>query len=93
MVDRKAVWKNLEDWMGNPFWAEYYNGAPSEKCREFVAMELYYSETEDEEAGEEMDAIEAELEVPDLRWLMAHCGNNPRKKVLHDRIAMPGGAG
>ena len=93
MLDRDEIRKNLEDWMGNPFWAEYYNGAPSEKCREFVAMELYYSETENEEAGEAMDAVEAVLEIPDLRWLMDHCGNNPRKKFLHDRIEALGGAG
>ena len=87
MVDANAVKEGLQEWLENPHWAEYYNGAPSEKCKEFVALEFYYSDTEDEEVAEAMDEIENQLSVEDLRWLMKFCGNNPRKGVLARKIA------
>ena len=45
MIDRDKVRANLAEWLENPSWAEYYGGAPSERCREFIALEFYYSET------------------------------------------------
>ena len=86
MIDRNKVEENLKNWLGNPSWREYYETAPSEKCREFIEMELYYSECGEEEAGEEMDRIEAELKIPDLRHLMNYAGNNPRKGYLARKI-------
>ena len=87
MIDRDAVRENLEDWLKNPFWAEYYNGAPSDRCREFIALEFYCSEYEDEEAAEAMDAMEKTMEIGDLRHLFRYCGNNPRKGILARKIA------
>ena len=78
---------NLSEWLENPFWAAYYWNAPSDLCREFIALEFYYSEYEEEETGEEMDRLEERLGVSDLRYLMNHCGNNPRKGVLARKIA------
>lgn len=64
-----------------------YRDAPSDLCRQFIALHWYYSDCEDEEAGVEMDRIEQEeLDIPDLRWLMKYSGNNPWKKRLQDRI-------
>ena len=85
-MDTQAVRENLEEWLKNPSWAEYYNGAPSDRCREFIALEFYYSEYEEEETAEEMDRIEGELGIDDLRHLMAWCGNNPRKGTLARKI-------
>lgn len=86
MADRDEVRSILEDTLENPYWAAYYHGAPSDRCREFIALEFYYSEYEDEEVGAEMDRIEEKMDAAELRHLLKHCGNNPRKKVLHDRI-------
>ena len=85
MIDWEKVRENLEEVLENPAWMEYYREAPSDKCREFIALEFYYSEYEEEETAEEMDRLEAELDIPDLRHLMAWCGNNPRKGIL-DRM-------
>ena len=85
-MDTRAVKENLREWLKNPSWAEYYNGAPSDRCREFIALEFYYSEYADGETAEEKDRIEEELGIDDLRHLMAWCGNNPRKGKLVRKI-------
>lgn len=45
------------------------------------------SETEDDEAGKAMDAIEKQMNAEELRHLMNYCGNNPRKGILARKIA------
>ena len=87
MMDRQEVRENLEGWLENPSWAAYYEEAPSDKCREFIALEFYYSEYEDGETAEAMDRIEKELGMEDLRHLVKYCGENPRKGILAKRIA------
>ena len=79
--------KNLEEWLENPFWRGYYEQAPSEKCREFIALEFCYSEYEEEETAEAMDRIEENLGIEDLRHLLKYVGHNPRKGYLAKRIA------
>ena len=87
MTGRNDIQENLKEWLENPHWAEYYSSAPAGRCREFIALEFFFSETEDEEAGEEMDRIENEMDAAELRHLLKWCGNNPRKEILARRIA------
>ena len=87
MIDRNEIRENLEEWLQNPSWAEYYNSAPSDRCRQFIALEFYNSEEEDEEVGEAMEAIEEQMNAEELRHLMKYCGNNPRKGILARKIA------
>ena len=86
MTDRKDIQSSLQEWLENPYWAEYYTGAPSDRCREFIALEFYCSDFEDEASAAGMDRIEAEMNIPELRWLLKYCGNHPRRKILQDRI-------
>ena len=81
----------LQEWLENPYWREYYEKAPSEKCREVIALEFVYSELETEEILEELEAAEKELALEDWQYLYRYCGNNPRKKKIHDRIVELGG--
>ena len=78
---------NLDEWLENPFWAEYYYGAPSDRCRLFIALEFRHSDYEDDASARTMDGIEEKMDAAELRYLLKYCGNNPRKKALHDRIA------
>ena len=87
MTDTEKVRENLAEWLKNPSWAEYYGGAPSERCREVIALEFYYSEYEEEEAAEAVDGIEDGMDAEELRYLFSRCGNNPRKGVLARKIA------
>ncbi len=88
LPDRAGAVKTvLDEYLENPYWAEYYRSAPSDRCREFIALEFYFSEYEDEEAGETMDGIEEQMDAEELRYLMKYCGNNPRKGMLARKIA------
>ncbi len=84
---REDVQENLKEWLENPSWAEYYNSAPTDRCREYIALEFRFSETEDEETCEEMDRIENEMDAAELRHLLKWCGNSPGKGRLAGRIA------
>lgn len=77
--------ETLKEWLENPTWRKYYEDAPSEKCREYIALEFRYSDTEDEEIAEEMDALLGMLKAEDLRHLAAYAGNNPERSALMRR--------
>ena len=83
--------KILNEWLENPYWREYYEKAPSGKCREVIALEFLYSELEEDEVLEQLDEAEKELSLEDWRYLYRYCGNNPEKKRIHDRIVELGG--
>ncbi len=76
---------DIREWLENPYWKKYYEEAPSEKCREYIALEFRYSDTEDEEIAEEMDALLETLRAEDLRHLAAYAGNNPERAALLKR--------
>jgi len=82
----KEIQSTLQNWLRNPAWKAYFDEAPSDRCKEFIALEFYYSDTEDEETAQKMDQIEAELNIDDLRHLVKYAGNNPRKAALIHRI-------
>ena len=80
----------LNEWLKNPSWREYYEKAPSEKCREVIGLEFVYSELETEEILEELEAAEKELALEDWQYLYRYA-HGPEKKRIHDRIVELGG--
>ena len=80
----------LNEWLKNPSWREYYEKAPSEKCREVIALEFAYSELETEEILGELEAAEKELALEDWQYLYRYA-HGPEKKRIHDRIVELGG--
>ena len=78
--------KLVQQWLKNPSWREYYEKAPSDKCREVIMLGFVYSDLETEEVLEELEAAEKELGLEDWQYLYRCCGNNPEKKRIHDRI-------
>ena len=75
----------LKEWLENPHWKKYYEEAPSDQCREYIALEFRYSDTEDEDIAEEMDALLETLSAEDLRHLAAYAGNTPQRAALLKR--------
>ena len=69
MIDPAKVKENLRDWLRNPSWHEVYVTAPSERCRRYIAMMFYASETEEEEAFEAMDRMEEGMTKEDLTFM------------------------
>ena len=85
MIDPHLVLDNLAEWIENPYWEDYYKNAPSDHCRDYIAMDFYASETEEDEAFEEMDRILHELDQKDIRYLFDHA-KGPEKAVLANYI-------
>ena len=91
MVDERKITESVESFLENPYWKKYYEDAPSDACRRYIALEFYYSDSDDavdayEEVAEEMDDLEARLSLADWQHLLKYCGNNPRRAVIAERI-------
>ena len=78
--------ENLESWLENPAWREYYETAPSDLCRMVISLEFWESEYETGAADCAIKNLEGDLSAEDWQHLYRYCGNNPRKKYIHDRI-------
>ena len=76
---------DISEWLENPHWKKYYEEAPSDTCRQYIALDFRYSATEDEEVAKEMDALLEKLRAEDLRHLAAYAGNNPQKAAFLKR--------
>ena len=80
----------VQEWLKNPSWREYFEKAPSEKCKKVIVLGFVYSELETEESLEELDAAEKELALEDWQYLYRYA-LGPEKKRIHDRIVELGG--
>ncbi len=85
-IPKEKLRENLKEWLENPAWREYYETAPSEQCREIIALEFLYSDEESDEIADAMDEKEKGLTIADWRHLYKYCGNNPRKVFIQKRI-------
>lgn len=80
----------LNEWLENPSWREYFEKAPSGKCKKVIALGFVYSELETEEILDELEAAEKELALVDWQYLYKYA-HGPEKKRIHDRIVELGG--
>lgn len=87
MIDPNAVKETLAEWLENPHWASYYNGAPSDTLKEYIALDFYYSDTEDEEAAKSMDAMEDKLTLEDWKHLLKFSSPDPNRARIMRKIA------
>ena len=85
-IPMEAFRQNLNEWLENPSWREYYETAPSIECQTLIALEFWYSETESKAAVEAMEGVEEDLKLEDWKHLYKWCGNNPRKGVIARKI-------
>lgn len=86
MIDQQKVRENLDEWLENPSWKEVYDGAPSSACRKYISMMFYASETESEEAFNELDRLENELDMKDTMYMYDNT-QGPQKKHFYLRLA------
>jgi hypothetical protein len=80
MIDREAVSRILGTYLEDPHWAEYYHGAPTGACRDYIALTFYYSDVEDEdqqnEAGLEIARLEGKFGLADWKHLLQYAGSS-----------------
>ncbi len=76
-MDKAALKESVDSFLENPYWKKYHDEAPSDACRKYVELDFYYSDTEDDEAAEAMDALEPSLSAEDWAYLAKYAGNIP----------------
>jgi hypothetical protein len=85
-MDMEAFRESVDSFLENPHWRTYHDEAPSEACRKYVELDFYYSDTEDEEAAETMDALEPSLTAADWEHLKRYAGNTPFRITCDEMI-------
>ena len=83
----KREWNEaLMLFLANPYWKEYYETAPSEKCRAYVGLEFCNSNRDNEAVREAMKELREELELEDWKHLLKYSGNNPMRGYIRKKI-------
>ena len=86
MLDMNEVMEGLGEWLDNPYWKAFYEEAPTEACKKYVAIYFYASDTEDEAAFEEMDKLEKDFGLSEWKHLLKFSGNTPEKAKIMKKI-------
>ena len=77
----------------NDFWNEYYQKAPSNICKRYIALEFYCSDKKGKVADcEEFDhacsVLEKHFSVSDWKHLHDYCGNSRRKMYYQSKMEL-----
>lgn len=91
-LDESKVQKAVEEFRKNPYWREYYDNAPTENCKRYVALEFYQSEYLDLQATQqERRALREAMTLQDFEHLYEYVGHNPLKGLYRGKIVALGG--
>ena len=95
-MKEKELQKAIESFLENPFWATYYDAAPS-GAKEVIALEFYMSSREtaqdDAEVLSVLDEVRANLDAEDLGYLAAHSPNPYERAFYRRQLTLRGGMG
>ena len=84
-MEEKKLQEAIEGFLENPFWAGYYDAAPS-GAKEIIALEFYMSSNErahnDPEAQSVLEECREALEKDDVAYL-AQNSPNPYERALY----------
>ena len=70
--------KAIKVFCKNEYWREYYEGAPSEACKEWIELQFCYSMfREPENIGEKHAVLEKDFTIEDWEHLRKYAGHNP----------------
>ena len=84
-MDEKELQETIESFLENPFWADYYDAAPS-GAKEIIALGFYMSSSErahnDPEAQSVLEECRTELAKEDVVYL-ARNSPNPYERAFY----------
>ena len=87
-MNEKELRKTIETFLVNPFWADYYDAAPS-GAKEIIALGFYMSSSErahnDPEAQSVLEECRAALEREDVAYL-AQNSPNPYERAFYRKM-------
>ena len=91
MVDVSALSEAVAKFKENPYWAKYLNEAPSDKSKEFIKYNFYYSTIDDDdkdidEVVEKLDSFEDELGLEDWKYLLKYNKGNQFGEICKEKI-------
>ena len=88
LLEETELQKTIESFLENPFWAEYYDAAPS-GAKEIIALGFYMSSSEmahnDPEAQSVLEECREALEKEDIAYL-AQNSPNPYERAFYRKI-------
>lgn len=80
MKVEKDVKDALKLFLKNPFWKKYYETAPSDVCKEYIALEFGYSMApKSDKYASRREELEDMFTVDDWKHIAKYAGNNPFK--------------
>ncbi len=100
MIFTDEMKKNaLKLYLANPYWAEKYNDAPSDACRDRIVFTWCYStnmkyvedEVDADELKKETEELEAKLDLEDWKHLLKYAGRTPFSTRCRKKIEELGG--
>ena len=87
-MDEKELQKTIESFLENPFWAGYYDSAPS-GAKEVIALGFYLSSSErahnDPEVQSALEECRKTLEKEDVAYLV-HNSPNPYERAFYRKM-------
>lgn len=87
-MDEKELQEAIESFLENPFWADYYDVAPS-GAKEIIALGFYMSSSErahnDPEAQTVLEECRKALEREDIAYL-AQNSPNPYERAFYRKM-------
>lgn len=88
MIYAKDVQEAVTLFCQNPYWREYYDGAPTERLKEWIGYQFYYSSSgiPEDEVVECMRRLEEELNWQEWAYLLRYAGNSPYKATVQRKI-------
>ena len=76
----------LRLFLANPYWREYHETAPTEKCRAYIGLEYCNSNRGSDAIRKAMKQTEAELTLEDWKHLLKYSGNDPKRGYIRKKI-------
>ena len=90
MINKDRMNEAVAKFMENSYWKKYLDTAPSDRCKDYIKYEFYYSTIDDEdddidEVVEKMNEYEEKMDKEDWEHLYKYA-SGPFKGICKDKI-------
>lgn len=89
MYSKEMIAYAINQFTKNPYWREEYETAPSDICKQRVALDFcfstYYGQGYNDD--DERKRLESQLDLGDWKHLLKYSGNNPWRTKCKQKIA------
>lgn len=86
-MDERKVKIAVDLFLKNEFQTEYYNNAPTERCKRYISLQFYWSLfTDAKDYSDEKQFLIDTMELEDWRYLHKYAGSNPWQVICKNKI-------